>query len=132
PAAYQNMLSSWTFCAAIVLPFRLAALVIVVTALAEWPARNVIAQSRPYRYVYSTAATLLGAAAANRCTALPVLLAVPVGAVAYLTLSLAAVLLAMLAVGQRAEAATFVKPTTHLVEFATVSIAIAAIALLHS
>ena len=132
PAAYQNMLSSWTFCAAIVLPFRLAALVIVVTALAEWPARNVIAQSRPYRYVYSTAATLLGAAAANRCTALPVLLAVPVGAVAYLTLSLAAVVLAMLAVGQRAEAVTFVKPTTHRIEFGTVSIAIAAIALLHS
>jgi hypothetical protein len=134
PAKYQNMLSSWTFCAAIVLPLRLAALVIIVAAIAEWPARNVIRQAEAYRYVYSTAATLLGAAAAHWCTALPLPLplAMSVAVLAYLTLSLAGVVLAMLAVGQRAEAVAFLKPTAHGIEFATVTIAILAVCVLHS
>ena len=132
PAKYQNMLSSWTFCAAIELPFRLAALVIVVAAVAEWQARSVIKQAPAYRYIYSTATTLVGAAAAHWCTALPPRFAIPVGVLAYLSLSLAGVVLAMLAIGQRAEAIAFLKPTTHRIEFVTVSIAIAAIALLHS
>jgi hypothetical protein len=134
PARYQNMLSSWTFCAAMVLPFRLAALVITIAAIAEWPARNVIHQARAYRYVYSTAATLIGAAAAHRCATidLPWPLTVPAGVLAYLTFSLAAIVLAMLAVGQRAEAIGFLRPATHGVEFATVSIAVVTLSLLHS
>ncbi|HEU5269444.1 MAG TPA: hypothetical protein VFU36_05915, partial [Jatrophihabitans sp.] len=132
PAEYQNMLSSWSFCAAIVLPVKLAACVIIVAAIAEWPARNVIGQAPAYRYVYSTAATLVAAAAAHCCTRFSLPVAVPTGALAYLALSLTGVVLAMLAVGQRAEAIAFLKPTTHRIEVATISIAIAAIAVLHS
>lgn len=136
PAKYQNMLSSWTFCAAIVLPFRLAALVVTVAAIAEWPARNVIrqAQAQTYRYVYSVAATLIGVAAAHWCSTrpLPFGLTMPLGALAYLTLSLTAIVLAMRAVGQRAEAMAFLKPGTHAVELATISIAIVVIVLLRT
>jgi hypothetical protein len=134
PAKYQNMLSSWSFCAAIVLPFRLAALVIVVAAIAEWPARNVIRQAQAYRYLYSTSATLIAAAAAHWCASRPVPLPlmVPAGALAYLALGLAGIVLAMRAIGQRAEAVAFLKPSTHANEMATVGIAIATIALLHS
>jgi hypothetical protein len=134
PATYQNLLSSWTFCAAMVLPFRLTALVIVVTAIAEWPARKVLRQARAYRYVYSAAATMLGAGAAHWCatTALSWPLAVPAGVLAYLAISLAAVALAMLTVGRCAEANAFLEPRTHGVELATVGIAIGTLALLHS
>jgi hypothetical protein len=134
PAKYQNMLSSWSFSAAIVLPFRLAALVIVVAALAEWPARNVVRQAQAYRYVYSTAATLTAAAAAHWCItrAVPFPLMLPAAVLAYLALGLAGVVLAMRAIGQRTEAIAFLRPTTHANEMATICIAIGTIALLHS
>ena len=132
PAEYQNMLSSWSFCAAIVLPVKLVACVIIVAAIAEWPARNVIGRAPAYRYVYSAAAALLASEAAHWCTAFPLPLAVATGALVYLTVSLSGIALAMLAVGQRAAAIAFLKPTTHRIEFATITIAIAAIALLHS
>lgn len=134
PAAYQNMLSAWTFCAALVLPFKLAALVIVIAAIAEWPARKIAGQAWPYRYVFSAAAVLIAAAAAHWCSdlALPYQLGTLVGVVAYISLCQGAVGLAMLAVGQRSEVAAFLVPATHGVELATITIAMGATGLLHS
>lgn len=134
PAAYQNMLSTWAFCAALVLPVKLTALVIVIAAIAEWPARKIAGQAWPYRFVFSAAAALVGAAVAHWCSQLPLpcQLGTLVGVVAYIGLGQGAVALAMLAVGQRSEVAAFLVPATHRVELATVGIAIAETALLHS
>lgn len=134
PATYQNMLSSWTFCAALVLPMKLAALVIVVAAAAEWPARKIAVQAWAYRYVLSTAAVLVGMAAAHWCSRLPLpwQLGTLVGVAAYVTLCPGAIGLAMLAAGSRAEVAAYLQPKTHRIELSTIAIAIAETGLLHS
>jgi len=56
---YRNFLAAWGFTAAVVLPLPLAAAVIFLSAIAEWPARNMSGQALQYRYVYSTAAAML-------------------------------------------------------------------------
>jgi len=134
PATYQNMLSTWTFCAALVLPVKLAALVIVVAAVAEWPARKVADQAYLYRYVFSAAAALVGVAAAHWCSQLPLpyQLGTLAGVVAYGSLCPGAIVLAMLAVGPRSEVAAFLLPRTYRIEFTTIAIAIAETGLLHS
>ncbi len=134
PASYQNMLSTWTFCAALVLPMKLAALVIIAAAAAEWPARKMAGQAYLYRYVFSTAAALAGTAATHWCSRLPLpcQLGTLVGVAAYVTLCPAAIGLAMLAVGSRSEVAAYLQPRTHRIELSTIAIAIAETGLLHS
>ena len=70
PTLCPNLLATWAFAAAVLLPMTLAAAVIAIAAIAEWPARNIAGQATPYRYVYSTAGAILAATAANSCMAL--------------------------------------------------------------
>jgi len=51
PTLYPNLLATWAFAAAVLLPLPLASAVIAVAAMAEWPARNIAGQATPYRYI---------------------------------------------------------------------------------
>ena len=49
PHMCPNLLATWTFTAGVVLPMRLAALVVLAAAVADWPARNLAGQRSPHR-----------------------------------------------------------------------------------
>lgn len=103
PALCPNLLSTWRFAAAVSLPVPLAAAVIAVTAVAEWPARNIAGQATPYRYVYSTSGAVFAAAAAHQCAKIPLPdgLAMAPAALSYIIIGFLPVVLAQLAVGER-------------------------------
>jgi hypothetical protein len=47
PRTIPNLMAAWGIAAAILLPLPLAAAVLVVAAVAEWPARNIVGHSTP-------------------------------------------------------------------------------------
>jgi hypothetical protein len=131
---YRNFLAVWGFTAAVILPLPLAAAVIFLGAIAEWPARNMSGQAVQYRYVYSTAAAMLAAVSAHFIAELhldyyaPLLLA----ALGYMAVGVASVMCAQWAVGHRAGWRQFLHWDAHRIEFITVSIGLATVLLLHS
>lgn len=133
PMPPPNLLASWCFPAAVLLPPALATLVIVVAAAAEWPSRNIGGQARAYRYVYSTAGIVFAALAAHRCFELVGgygLRLLAAGA-AYEIASAAFVVIATLTVGERQGLGIFRKWRIHQIELGTIVIAFAELALLH-
>ena len=129
-----NLLASWSFTAAILLPLWLAAVVMLVAATAEWPSRNIARRGKLYRYAYSTAGAVLAMAIAHRCVELPVnlylamLIAVPL----YEIVNLLPVAAAMLAAREISGLDTFLKWSTYRLELSTMTVACAQVALLHS
>jgi hypothetical protein len=115
PTLCPNLLATWAFAAALLLPLPLAAAVIVAAAVAEWPARNIAGQATPYRYVYSTAGAILAASAAHRCMTLhlsrPFTLAL--AGASYMLVGIVTVALAMMSVGQFKALTMMVRPETH-------------------
>jgi hypothetical protein len=133
PMPNPNLLASWCFPAAVLLPPALAALVIVIAAAAEWPSRNIGGQARAYRYVYSTAGIVFAALAAHRCSDLAAdygLRLLSAG-VAFEVASLAFVVIAILTVGETQGLGIFLKWRIHQIELGTIAIAYAELALLH-
>ncbi|MEO6702782.1 MAG: hypothetical protein ABI140_01460 [Jatrophihabitantaceae bacterium] len=134
PSMCPNLLATWTFAAAILLPLRLAALVCVIAAIADWPARNVARQTDPHKYVYSTAGAVIATAAANylvATTQVPYPLGVLIAAIGYVVVGAGLIALVMFASGQGRNVAIFVKPETHRIELLTVSVGLTEV-LLHS
>jgi hypothetical protein len=129
---YRNLLSSWRFVAAVTLPMPLAAAVVIGGAAADWPALNISEKAQPYRYVYSTAGAVFATWAAHSCAELQLpydlslILAVP----AYMIVGVLPVVLAQLAVGQRAGFGSFARWNAHQIEAYTLLIAMAEIVLL--
>lgn len=132
PTLCPNLLATWSFAAAVLLPMTLAAAVILAAAIAEWPARNIAGQATPYRYVYSTAGAILAAAAANHSMRLglhhPVALAL--AATSYMLVGIAVVALAMLSVRQFRALTMCLKPSTYRLEILTIAISIAEVQLI--
>ena len=133
PTLCPNLLATWAFAAAVLLPLTLAAVVITAAAIAEWPARNIAGQATPYRYVYSTAGAILAATAANSCMTL----AVPEGAAlalavaGYMLVGMAAVALAMVAAGQYKALTLLLKAESHKLEVLTIGLAVAQVQLIN-
>jgi hypothetical protein len=127
-----NLLATWDFAAAILLPTELASAVIVIAAFADWPARKIAGLNTTYRYVYSTAGTIIGALAAHKATelALPRIVALGLAALAYIGVAVVLMALAMLASKQYAAARLLVRPKIYDLEIATVGIALGEV-LLH-
>ncbi|HEY0166561.1 MAG TPA: hypothetical protein VGB75_05910 [Jatrophihabitans sp.] len=132
PTLCPNLLATWTFAAAVLLPMTLVAAVIVAAAIAEWPARNIAGQATPHRYVYSTAGAILAATAAHGCMALalPAPLALALAALSYMAVGLAAVALAMLSAGQRQALRLLLKAESHKLEVLTIALATAQVQLI--
>jgi hypothetical protein len=133
PTLCPNLLATWTFAAAVVLPVALAAAVITVAAIAEWPARDIAGQATPYRYVYSTAGAILAATAANGCMtlALPDPLALGLAATGYMLVGMAAVALAMVSAGQYRALSLLLKAESHKLEVLTIGLATAQVQLIN-
>ncbi|HEX8306423.1 MAG TPA: hypothetical protein VF612_16230 [Jatrophihabitans sp.] len=133
PTLYPNLLATWAFAAAVLLPLSLAAAVIALAALAEWPARNIAGQATPYRYIYSTAGAILAATAANACMALDLAepLALALAAAGYMLVGMAAVALAMVSAGQYKALGLLVKAESHKLEVLTIALATAQVQLIN-
>lgn len=129
PNVCPNLLATWAFPAAIVLPLRLAAVVLIIAAVAEWPARNIAGQASPYRYVYSSAGAILAAAAASGCARLPLPYwsYLALAAAVYIFIGMATVAMAMISVGQLSDLKVCMLPRTYRLEIYTIAIAIAEI-----
>jgi hypothetical protein len=132
PTLYPNLLATWAFAAAVLLPLILAAAVIALAAIAEWPARDIAGQATPYRYVYSTAGAILAATAANGCMSLslPYQLPLALAAIGYILVGVAAVALAMVSAGQYQGLSLLLKAETHKLEVLTIALAIAQVQLI--
>jgi hypothetical protein len=131
PTVYPNLLSAWGVAAAILLPPVLAAGVLVIAGIAEWPARNIAGQATPYRYIYSVAGTLLAASAAHWCLSagLPRPAALVASAAGYTATTVAVVAMAVLASGKLSPIRLYAKPSTYRLDFWTCAIALAQVGL---
>ena len=124
---YRNFLSTWHFAAAVTLPAMLAAGAIAISLAAEWPTRQRSDQAILYRYIYSGAGQILTACAAGACaTLLPLATPWPIllGAVTYLTVGIAPVVLAQCAASQPCRLGYFFSWDAHRVELYTVGVGI--------
>lgn len=126
PGMCPDLISTWSFAAAVMLPTRLAALVVVIGLAADWPARNVARQAEVYRYVYSGAVALLAVTAAGAIQrSMP-----PSGAglllagLGFIAVGAAGVALAMLSVREPSQLRMFLRPRTYAIEACTVSLGI--------
>jgi hypothetical protein len=121
---YRNLLSVWWIAAAILLPAPLAAAVVVLGAIADWPSMNISGQAQRYRYVYSTAGSVLATVLAGWCSRLPLPepAALAVAVVSFICAGVLPVVLAQLAVGVRSGFSSFLRWHAHRLEIVTIGI----------
>jgi hypothetical protein len=126
PDMCPNLLATWTFAAAVMLPMRLAAAVVIIAVVADWPARNVVKPTESYKYIYSSAAAMLAASAANAALSLGWYLGAGLlmAGVAYTAVGAGLVALAMMSVGQAAGLKIFGRPRTYAIEVQTIALGI--------
>jgi UPF0716 family protein affecting phage T7 exclusion len=131
PASYLNLLASWNFVGAVILPAPLAVAVIVAAGIAEWPARKLAGKAKLYRHVYTTAAVVPAVMAARAFTGLtlPFDLALPLGAAVCMMVNSLVVSAAMVAIGQLGAVRVLMQPSTYKYELVTFAIALAEIEL---
>ena len=131
PASYRNLLASWTFAGAVILPTPLIVAVIAVSAVAEWPVRKMPGHAKLYRHVYSAATVVPAALAARAITALsfPFDLSLPLGAAANVVVSSILIAAAIGASGQPGGVRSLLRLGTYKYEVATLTIALAEVEL---
>ncbi|MFL6164159.1 MAG: hypothetical protein ACJ74U_18305 [Jatrophihabitantaceae bacterium] len=131
PTVCPNLLAAWGLASAVLLPLPLATAVLVIAAVAEWPARNISGQATPYRYVYSTASAVLGASVTRCCLALnlPRQLGFLTAAGAYTATSLVIIALAIAATGQFRALQVYTRIGSYRLDFLTALIALAQVEL---
>ena len=102
PAMQPNVLATWCFAAAIMLPPLPAAVVTAISVLGGWRAYNAAGENRLYRYIYSLMASVLAAAIASQTMrlGLPAAGTLPLAAAVWLLIGAGATALAMCASGQ--------------------------------
>lgn len=125
PSVCPDLISTWSFAAAILLPAWLAAAVVIVCLAVDWPARNVGRQTEVYRYVYSCAAALIAVVAANRLhrVNLPFGASVLLAAVGFVAVTAGLLALAMISSRQSGQLRVLLQPRTYSIEAATLGIA---------
>lgn len=131
PTVCPNLLSTWGVASAVLLPPALAAGVLIIAGIAEWPARNITGQATPYRYVYSVAGTVLAAMVTHLClsTGLPRQAALATAAVSYTATTVVVVAMAVIASGKLSPIRIYLKPSTYRLDFWTCAIALAQVEL---
>lgn len=125
PSVCPDLISTWSFAAAILLPSWLAAVVVVACLAADWPARNIARQTEVYRYVYSCAAALIAIVAANRLhrVSLPFGANLLLAALGFLAVTAGLLALAMIGSRQTGQLRVLLQPRTYAIEAATLGIA---------
>jgi hypothetical protein len=127
PAVQPNVLATWCFAAAIMLPPALAAGVTAISVLADWPAYNAAGTNKFYRYVYSLMTSVLAATTASHTLrlGLPTAATLPLAAAAWLLVSYGLIALAMCASGQLQEARSMLHLDAYRLEVVTMAAAVA-------
>jgi len=126
PTTTPDLLATWCFAAAIMLPMQLSATVTVLAAIGEWRLYNLAGRKVLYRYVYSTAAAVLAGAAAHGAAScgLPHGINLVAAAVAWIVTMPASIALVMWASGQVAPIRAMLHPRSLRIEVVTVGIAL--------
>jgi len=125
-----NVLATWCFAAAIILPPLLAAVVTAASVLGGWSAYNAYkpgGANKLFRYVFSLMATVLAAATASRTfhLGLPLAGTLPLAAGVWFLVGFGAPALAMWASGQVPSVRSFLHAGVYRLEAATMAVAIA-------
>jgi hypothetical protein len=131
PRTIPNLVAAWGISAAVLLPLSLAALVLVVAAIAEWPARNIVGHATPYRYVYSTASYILAAMGTRLVLTLelPRQVSLLVAAATYTIICVLVISLAVASSGQFRALRVYLQPKSYTLDGWTAAIALAQIEL---
>ncbi len=126
-ASLSDMLGTWTFPAAVLLPIPLAAAVVVGASIFQWPIRNFDHKATVYRYIYSQTIVVLGAVLVHAVMQLdgpyPLLLAA--AAVGYLALGTLLICLAVIASGSFSDGFRYLRSSNQPNEFITIGLGIA-------
>ncbi|HEX8094941.1 hypothetical protein, partial [Jatrophihabitans sp.] len=127
-----DLISTWTFAAALTLPPLYIAAVVTVTYLAEWPSRRIVRRANPLKYIYT------GAAAASSCVVASVVLhavdgvaGVPLAMLTHSAVDIALIATAVMLARQKHVLRMFANPRAHAAEAATQCLGIALAGLLN-
>jgi hypothetical protein len=127
PALTPNVLATWCFASAILLPPSAAAAVTAASAVGGWRSYNPAGTKLLYRYVYSAMASILAATIASWLfhQRVPLTVALPTAAAAWLLIGGGLTALALYASGQFDAARLMLHPRTYYLEVLTMAVAIA-------
>ena len=131
PAMTPNVQGTWGFAAALLLPPTTAAAVTVVSSVGAWRAYNPAGNRRVYRYIYSTAGTVLGTTACSSAFRLdlPLAATLALASVLWVLIGAGGPTLAMCASGDLRAARKMLHLRTHRMVFATMLVAVCEYAL---
>jgi hypothetical protein len=131
PIFGPNLLAVWGLAAAVLLPVLLAALVLVIASIADWPARNISGMTTPYRHIYSGASTVLAAVATRLCLGLdlPRQLSFIAAAGAYTITCVVIIAMAVASTGEFKALRVYTRISSYRLDFLTALIALAQIEL---
>lgn len=123
-AALSDLLGTWTFPAAVLLPIPLAAGVILGASVFQWPVRNFDHKATVYRYIYSQTVVVLAACAVGSVIRLngpyPLLLAL--AAFTYLAVGPLMVGLAVIASGTFSDGIHYIRSSNQRNEMITLAL----------
>jgi hypothetical protein len=127
PVMQVNVLATWCFAAAIMLPPSPAAVVTAISVLGGWPAYNAAGANKPFRFVFSLMASVLAAATASQTMRLgiPVAATLSSAAATWLLIGYGAPALAMCASGQLRAARSMLHLDAYRLETLTMAVAVA-------
>lgn len=124
--AVSDMHATWAFPAAVLLPMPLAAAVIILGSIAQWPAHNFDRKALLHRYVYSEAVTILAGLVAHeivqRPGPFPLLLVI--AGLGYMLTGLLFICLVIAFAGPLGKLRDFKKLEGHLNELTTMAVGI--------
>jgi len=126
-AMTPNMLATWCFAAAIMLPPNLAVCSAMVAAAGDWPSYNAAGSRLLYRFVYSVATAGLAAMAASMVVRsdLPLFAGLALAVAGWLLVGLCTIMLAMYAAGELSSIPAVLSLRTYRLELLTVAVALA-------
>lgn len=127
PAMTPNVLATWCFAGAILLPPIFAAAVTAISEIGGWPAYNPAGTKRLYRFVFYVMTQVLAATATSEALRLGLSAwgALPIAAVTWITVGPALTIVAMCASGQFGAAKAMLHPRLYRLEIITMAVAIA-------
>ncbi len=126
PAMTPNVLATWCFAAAIMLPPNLAACITILAAVGDWPSYNTAGTRRLYRFVYNVATAGLMATAASTAVRLdlPLYAGLLLAIAVWFVVGFGLILLAIHLAGERDDVPPALDPQSHTLELVTVGVAL--------
>lgn len=129
----SDMLATWTFPAAVLLPLPLVAVIVVVASIFQWPIRNFDGKATLYRYVYSQNAVLLSGCLAHEIVGLhgPYGLLVIASGLGYMAIGAVMIMLAVATSGSIRQALGFIRHSNQRNELITISLGLIQVLMWH-